>query len=112
MPAKAKAASPILVAFGFPYDRSSLMKLVIQPKANGPNLLRFQRSLPAKQATCVPRAPFLRARIIFRSSHTLLLAAEMVASYNEWRVKLGGVAAVGRSLRHKRSVLKFAFRRH
>ncbi len=43
--------------------------LAIQPKPNGPDLLRFQRLLGAYHPPGIPRSPLLTCRIILRMSH-------------------------------------------
>jgi hypothetical protein len=45
--------------------------LLVQPEADGPDLLRFKRALSAELSTCVPRLPVSDAWIVLRMSHHL-----------------------------------------
>jgi hypothetical protein len=45
--------------------------LAVEPEADGPDLLRFERALRAELSTCVPRLPVSEARIVLGMSHSL-----------------------------------------
>ena len=44
--------------------------LAVEPEADGPDLLRFERALCAELPTCVPRPAVFEARIILGMSHS------------------------------------------
>ena len=59
--------------------------LVIEPKSDGSNLLRLQRTLGTKLSTSIPRTTIFEARIKLCISHCFLLghmAKEEVCSIN------------------------------
>jgi hypothetical protein len=50
--------------------------LLVQPEADGPDLLRFEGALCAELSTCVPRLPVPEPRIVFGMSHSLSPAGQ------------------------------------